>query len=320
MRAYKNNLQLPPFGRGRGVRAFSLIELMLAIAIMGVIVFALYHVFNQTQKAMRSNETQSDVSEKARAIMEMVFREVEQTQPTFVSNFGFQEDNFLGNLEYPPKVQRSADRGDIQPRTNMLYNLFFISKRTNAWLGVGYRVIHVTNGVGALERYEKTLFGRKPMSNELGSAFVNEPLISTNFHHIADGVIHFKIVPFDKNGYRLGFDTTNKVPGTYNIIRMSATGGVNSNTNYTDATNLITANVQLQESFPNLREETNFAFKSNAVPAYVELELGMLEPEALKQYYLMLQDQNPSAPNFLARQINKVHLFRERIPIRTAFQ
>jgi len=46
----------------------------------------------------------------------------------------------------------------------------------------------------------------------------------------------------------------------------------------------------------------------------------MLEPEALKQYYLMLQDQNPNATNFLTRQINKVHLFRERIPIRTAFQ
>jgi len=167
---------------------------------------------------------------------------------------------------------------------------------------------------------KKTLFGRNPMSNELGSAFVNEPLTSTNFHHIADGVIHFKIVPFDKNGYRLGFDTTNKIPGTYSIIRMSSAGAVNNNANYSDTVILTNANVMLRESFPNLREETSFAFKSNAVPAYVELELGMLEPEALKQYYLMLQDQNPNAPNFLARQINKVHLFRERIPIRTAFQ
>jgi prepilin-type N-terminal cleavage/methylation domain-containing protein len=320
MHAYRHNNEPAPPKRVRAVQAFSLIELMLAIAIMGVIVFALYHVFNQTQKAMRSNETQSDVSEKARAIMEMVYREVEQTQPTFVSVYGFQEDNFVGGLEYPPRVQKSPDRGDIQPRTNMLYNLFFVSKRTNAWLGVGYRVINVANGVGALERYEKTLFGRNPRSNELGSAFINEPLTSTNFHHIADGVIHFKVVPFDKNGYRLGFDTTNRVFGTYNIIRMASGGGVNGNTNYSDTTVLTNANVMLRESFPGVREETSFAFKSNAVPAYVELELGMLEPEALKQYYLMLQDQNPNATNFLTRQINKVHLFRERIPIRTAFQ
>lgn len=320
--AFYNQFRRAP--RGRMERAFSLIEIMLAIAIMGVIVFALYQMFNQTQKAMRSNETQSDVSEKARAILEMVSREISQAQPTFVStlvsNMVVQENNFLGGLEYVPKVQKSFDRGDITPRTNMLYNLFFVMNHTNAWQGVGYRVINVTNGVGQLERFEKTIFGQRPQSNYLSSSFINEPMTSTNYHPIANGIIHFKVVPYDKFGYRLGFDTTNRVPGEYEILRMSALGVINNNTNYSDTIVLTNANVILQEAYPTLLEETRFTFMSNALPAYVDLELGMLEPEALKQYEIMLQDQNPTATNYLSRQINKVHLYRERIPIRTAAQ
>lgn len=322
--AHSLHIQAKVWKRSRGTRAFTLVEIMVAIAILGVIIFALYHMFNQTQKAMRSNQTQSDVSEKARAIMEMVSREIAQVQPTYsasiVSNVVVQENNFTGGLEYPPKVQKSPDRGDIRPRTNFLYNLFFTTNKTNAWQGVGYRVINVTNGVGVLVRYEKTLFGSRPQSNYLASSFINEPITSTNYHHISDGVIHLKLVPYDRNGYRLGFDTTNRVPGFYNILRMAANGTVNQNTNYSDTTLLTNANVILQESYQKLPEETRYAFMSNAVPAYVDLELGMLEPEALKQYYLMLADQNPSATNYLSRQINKVHLYRQRIPIRTAAQ
>ena len=67
----------------RGTRAFTVIELMLAVAIMGVIIFALYSVFNQTQRALRRSETDVDVSQRARAVLEMISRELEQAQPTF---------------------------------------------------------------------------------------------------------------------------------------------------------------------------------------------------------------------------------------------
>src|SRR5262245_15379783 len=39
-------------------RAFTVVELMLAVAIMGIIVYALYSVFNQTQRALRTTQTQ----------------------------------------------------------------------------------------------------------------------------------------------------------------------------------------------------------------------------------------------------------------------
>lgn len=314
-------LSLSP-SRARRAAAFSVIELMLAVAILGVIIYALFSVFNQTQRALRTGQTQSDVSEKARAIMELIARELEQAQPTRVGINGLQEVNLFGGLEYPPQVIGPADgRADIPVRTNYLHNLFFLTRRANAWLGIGYRVIYVTNSVGVLQRYQSTnVLGHPPYSNYLSSAFVREPLESTNYHHVADGVIHLSVVPYDYRGYRLGWDTTNVATQPYNIWRQDAAGARVDK--WSDAARTNDANVVLAQSFPNATGEygSNFAFRSNALPAYIDLQLGILEPETLSQYYTMLRDNNPNAAKFLARQIAKVHLFRERIPIRTAVQ
>lgn len=302
--------------------AFSVIELMLAVAIMGVIIYALYSVFNQTQRALRSGQTQSDVSEKARAIMELIARELQQAQPTHMGINGLQEVNMMGGLEYPPQVIGPADaRPDIPSRTNYLHSLFFLTKRTNAWMGLGYRVIYLSNSVGVLQRYQTTnVLGHAPFSNRLSSAFVNEKLNSTNYHHVADGVIHLSVIPYDYQGYRLGYDTTNVAVAPYSIWRQDA-GGARIN-QWSDAVRTNDANVVLAQSFPDARGDyaSNFAFRSNALPAYLDLQLGILEPETLNQYYTMLRDGNPNASKFLARQIAKVHLFRERIPIRTSVQ
>jgi hypothetical protein len=63
------------------------------------------------------------------------------------------------------------------------------------------------------------------------------------------------------------------------------------------------------------------AFRSNAVPAYLELELGVLEPDALRIYQQMINDQQPAqARAFLEKRIGKVQIFRKRIPVRTVDQ
>jgi len=308
----------------RRAKAFSVIELMLSVAILGVIIFALYSVFNQTQKALRSTQTQGDVAEKGRAIFEMIGRELEQAQPTFSAirnGTNIQSEiNILGGFEYGPLTQK-AERLDIQPRTNFLHNLFFFNNKTNAWQGIGYRVVNVTNGVGVLVRFETNHFGYRPVGNVLSGKFKTEPHTNSTYHHVADGVIHMAFTPYDSQGFRLGYDTTNRLPGYYRIYRTSD-GAL---TQFSDVNNTNIANVTLQNGYKNPRAETLpyasvFAFSSNAMPSYIEMEFGILEPETLTQYYTMLQDQNPNATNFLARQVAKVHLFRERIPIRTAAQ
>jgi type II secretory pathway component PulJ len=312
--------------------AFTVIELMLAVAIMGVIIYALFSVFNQTQRALRRSETGVDVAQRARAVLEMIGREVEQAQPTegfWMMTSGVErrttnEFNMMGGLEYPPKVQKVTDRADIEPR----HNLFFYNNKTNAWQGIGYRVINVTNGVGILQRFETNQFGAKPISNRLARAFEIEPRTNITYHHVADGVIHLTFVPYDADGQRLGWDTINHMPERYKIARRRADGALiqaqsnvrpdlNSGSNSVNYTT-----VELMEGYPqpdrNQQYVSTFNFRSNALPYYIEMELGMLEPETLEQYYTMLADQNPNATNFLARQISKVHLFRQRISVKAA--
>ena len=63
-----------------------------------------------------------------------------------------------------------------------------------------------------------------------------------------------------------------------------------------------------------------FSFTNNAVPAYVDLELGILEPRVIEQARSI---PNPAALQAFLGNINqasKVHLFRQHISIRTASQ
>jgi len=58
-----------------------------------------------------------------------------------------------------------------------------------------------------------------------------------------------------------------------------------------------------------------FVFASNALPAYVDVELGFLEPAMLKQFH-SLTDNVAVAQNFLRTHVGNIHFFRERVPIR----
>ena len=55
-------------------------------------------------------------------------------------------------------------------------------------------------------------------------------------------------------------------------------------------------------------------FSSNAVPAAVEFELGILEQQAFERYSGIPVFQ--AKTNFLASQAARVHLFRDLVPVR----
>lgn len=314
------------------LRGFTVIELMLAISIMGVIVYALYSMFNQTQKALRNTETQSGVSDKARAIMEILVREIEQAQPTYLAvtepdGDYHQITNFYSSLEFFQRIQTDNREGSgVRRRTNVLESFYFTTTETNWWNVVGYKVNHATNVVGELKRYAWTNnFRYHPdLFMKAAGGFLETPVTNEQFfHHIADGVIHFKMTPYDVNGRQLAYNSENKVPGLYKIYRTRSNGSpMTPHAKYNDVeTNAVReANVLLRQYIQNSTNFTVASFRSNALPAFVELELGMLEEDALRQYYLMLSDKNPNAASFLQDKISKVHLFRQRIPIRTAAQ
>src|SRR6266511_4863469 len=69
-----------PFTRCAHARAFTLVELLVAISVLTLIVLVLYGLFDQVQKALRSNVAQVDVHEGGREGMELLSREMEQIQ------------------------------------------------------------------------------------------------------------------------------------------------------------------------------------------------------------------------------------------------
>jgi type II secretory pathway pseudopilin PulG len=69
-------LRLPSTRRRTG--AFSLLEMMIAVGMLTVVVFALYAMFDQTQKALRQSLNQAEISEGGRAALDLVVRSVER--------------------------------------------------------------------------------------------------------------------------------------------------------------------------------------------------------------------------------------------------
>lgn len=59
----------------------------------------------------------------------------------------------------------------------------------------------------------------------------------------------------------------------------------------------------------------SYVYTNTHLPAYLEVELGVLEPQVLEQARAM--PSLVASSNFLAQQSSKVHLFRQRIPVRT---
>ena len=68
----------------------------------------------------------------------------------------------------------------------------------------------------------------------------------------------------------------------------------------------------LQYGFPFEIAPNQFEY----MPSFVDLELAILEPRALERYRAIV---NPGkAAEYLTNAADKVHIFRQRIPIRTS--
>ena len=258
--------------------AFSVVEMLVAVAIMTLIVFGLYKMFDQTQRALRSNITQTDVLESGRAAMELVSRELEQMAPSGI-RFG---SNFVATLAaFPDEPLVQALMGGNEVRTNVVQDVFFLSKLGHQVSGTGYRVLFATNGVGTLSRFSVTRHVGLVTSSNLSLAFLNAS--PTNFQKIADGVVHFRVLAYDQFGVRI--TSVNRPNEVVAVPEFRA------------------------------RTESRLYFMDKVMPAYVELELGYLEPP--------VADQAKSFPDrgvarsFLEKQAGKVHLFKQRIPVRT---
>jgi prepilin-type N-terminal cleavage/methylation domain-containing protein len=269
--------------------AFTLIEIMVVMVLLSVIVLGLMAMFNQVQKAFRAGMAQTDQLEGGRMLSDQFVRDLQQITPTYQSN----AMNFYAQIPgYAPLLQILP--ANSYPRTNIFQDLFFMSRYNQTWSGIGYYV-RTNPGVlgnyglvGALYRFETNI----PKGQFIGDGyrayqtFLNATNIANN-SKIIDGVVDFRVHCYDNNGLLL----TNGSPSIQSNISVTITN-----------------------SF-NLAGEVDFyGFSNNIVPAYVEMEVGVLEPAVLKRFRSIPDPVTRS--NFLANHAGNVQLFRQRIAVR----
>jgi len=275
--------------------------LLVAVSVMTLIVLVLYGLFDQVQRALRSNSSQVDVLEGGRAANELIAREMEQMQAGNVLN---NQNLFIG-LTSSPYHLALLDPGVYH--TNVLQEVFFLSKFNKQWSGTGYRILSFSTngvanqfagGVGTLSRYSVDVSASDfPNTNLFFRVMNTDTNTLAKYQRIADGVIHFRLRAFDTNGYLMNYVTNSFFPNMYTNVALIR-----------DPLN--------DPSASGLSAETRCVFTNTALPAYLELEMGILEPHVLARYTSI---PNPAAAsNYLARQVGAVHLFQERIPIHMA--
>lgn len=306
----------------REKQALTVMELLVSVAVMTVIVIGLYSMFAYTQNALRVNVSQVDVLESGRIATGMMARDMEDVMACNVSG--------TVNIHVVPTTNRFDTIRVIPPlrqlelnekvelpknvlRINVLQEIFFLTNFKNSWTGIGYRVMEAPSGVGTLYRYSYTtnLHGLTNVTYNPRTWFgetrlFSNPSISTNLHRVADGVIHLRFTAYDRLGRRLDATSSEYVL-------------TNSFPNYGGRHDAVSRSSSSLVAGRDTLNQTSFFFFNDGLPAYVELELGIFEPEAFKQFS-SLPVNSSLANDFLRQRANKVHLFRERIPIRTALQ
>jgi len=316
-------LRLSALGfRPRGVRAFSLIEIMVTVGLLSFIILGLLLMFNQTQRAFRSGLTQNDVLEAGRATMDLLGRELEQMSPSEApdyidftgvrrrtTNFFVEPSTTFYTYNSPasfswikPMVQELP--GNAESRTNLIQRFFFLTKLNQDWIGTGYEVIpdDANQCVGSLYRYTATNYPRGfllPLSAQFLSTSI------TNRSRIADGIVHLRLQAYAANGRLI---TTNS------FTRTNASYQVRLGGPYTNVPNAVVYTSAAYSSSPADLRQASCYFMSNAVPAYLELEFGLLEPQVLQKYRSI--PVPTAALLYLSNHVAQVHIFRQRIPVR----
>lgn len=286
-----------PLGQVRA--AFTLIEVMIVVVLMSVIILGLMAMFSQTQRALKAGMTQTDVLEGGRMASEMISRELEQIVPAY-STMNLGRTNFLSVLETEFGQTLPASSTE---RTNLISRTFFLTHENQIWTGIGYYLVldgTVTpaNPVGVLYRFQQSVsaaeFGRSPwlMISNYNRALVNNYPYDGNVSKILDGVVSFNFRTYDTNGYWIN---PSLAPTPIGQIWTHSDWAAN---------------------FPiaNYPPRVDYHFVSNAVPAYVEFELGILEQGALDHYKSIPVSDVQS--NYLKSQAARVQLFRQRVSVR----
>ena len=310
--------------RAGEARGFSLVEVLVVMTILTLIVFALMSVFSSTQRAFRASVTQSDVLQGGRAAMDLIMSDLRTATPCNGFSLGNTNDlsggypvvgygvNFFvtnNGAFYLPLLQSLP--GSSNQRTNLLQWFFVLSRQNTKWTGVGYIVNTAsTSYFYPLYRfYGETNISHDPST--LFNAFVLQVNQAngqgfTNMSHVIDGVVHLVVHGYDING--------SLMTNGYSFTQM--TNGTPRNTWFTPP-------------YPSPVGEIGFVMSSNALPATVELQMGVMEDRAMQRSISLgipgqpiisgaLTQTSPAQWTYMQGLAGHVQIFRQRVTIQNA--
>jgi hypothetical protein len=285
--------------------------MLVSTALLSFIVLGLTAMFIQTQKAFKTGIKQTTITDAGRSIVDMIAFDLSQMSDSHFTNV---YNPYIGNpvspYVYPTNltwqwvssydlVQSNVNAsGVLAPfRTNQLEDIFAIAQTNNTWLGIGYCVSNwFTNsggspypGIGTLYRYVTTTTAPLTNNNILYPNFQFSLANNfVNFHRIADGVVHLKITAYDANGNE-------------------------------DTDELNFPNGPLQYPTVVTLATTPVTYQTNYLPHSIDIELGILEPEAFEHARALFTAGAPiAAEQYLASAAGQVEIFRQHIIVTAA--
>jgi type II secretory pathway component PulJ len=293
--------------------AFSMVELLVAMTLLSLIVLVLMTVFNSTQTAFQASVTQTDILEGSRATMDLITTDLRSLTPCDgVSNYAAQISGGATNFSYgavnffvtnnayngypffyEPLVQPLP--GSTAPRTNLLQYFFMLGRVNTKWTAAGYAVDSSSaSPLYPLYRYyAETNVANNPVGLYWNFLYAinHAQWTNANLSHVMDGVAHLVVRAYDASG--------NLLTNGYNYSQPKRP-----------------QNVWFS---PPYWGEVGSAFYSNAVPAAVELQLGVLEDRVLQRAESLGAGtppmQVPAQRTYLQNQAGHVQVFRQRVTI-----
>ena len=282
----------PPYQRG-----LSLIEMMVAVTLLTVIIIGLVAMFEQTRKAFTAGLANVDYQDSGRVAVDLIARDLQQMAPAnpgiFYANSantfsGINSFNFFTANDPPvPPMYSLLVTLNGDPITNTFQRLFFTTQYNQTWHAVGYWVNTSGQpaGVGTLYQYRASGPVSAGSGLPLTNDFSNFAADTNAFSPVIDGVVNFRVRAYDPNG---------------NLITSSAS-------------NLIAAPLIATGDY-------SYAFSGSVVPAYVEIELTVLENKTLDRYRSM---GSQNAQTYFTNHVGQMHVFKQRVSIasldRTAY-
>lgn len=267
---------------------FTLVEILTALAITTVIVVALVSMFNTSTKALLAANRMTDIWEDSRAAFGLLRSDISQATVGGRTN----------------RVNLYAGGGVVASMTNQfvgsidtrLQEIYILSNDGGPWGATVYRVVRETAnaGVGTLYRFQTNYASHSVasgdvlpidvpvnnLSHPLRAAYDSSLDASLNqFKKLADGVVNLRLVAFATDGRA-----------------------------YTNTATLSPAPTD-HEVYPDY-----MTFWGQALPAFVDLELFVLEPDRIEEFRAQAGDI--AKRNYLERHVGNIQIFRTRIPIR----